>query len=180
MIMRANRAFLGLITFCLLAALQFANAQDSKDTQKQTQQHVVAYHVDFSLNELADGKKINTRHYSMNIASQHSMGEQVLNIGSRVPLLHPEAGKVDYIDLGTNIRVLMEFPYQGAEAAVTVRANITTLADPNETGQNPPLRQMTLSGSTPLILDKTMTIASADDPDSRHEFRLEMTVTKLN
>lgn len=177
--MRINSAVPRLLVFCLFAMPHFAGAQDNNNDAKPPQQRLVAYHLDFSINEIAEGKKINSRHYSMNIATQRGNAFQQLKIGSRLPVVQSEDGKIQYLDLGTSFSV--ELTYQASEATINVNAEISSLADPDyrTKGPNPPLRQMRLGGSSPLILDKQMTVATADDPDSKHEFRLEMTVTKL-
>jgi len=41
------------------------------------------------------------------------------------------------------------------------------------------VRQIKISGDTLLIIGKPILIGSVDDPNSRRQFQLEVTVTKL-
>jgi hypothetical protein len=77
------------------AAKPEMNAKPSKRAEKP----VHAYRVDFSLNELEDGKKINTRQYSVNVNSDES---NEIKIGTRVPVESKEE-EFQYLDVGTNV-----------------------------------------------------------------------------
>src|ERR1700685_2915271 len=54
-----------------------------------------AYRVDYSINELEDGKKINTRQYSLNLNDNDA---NELKIGTRVPV-EAKQGEMEYIDV---------------------------------------------------------------------------------
>jgi hypothetical protein len=41
------------------------------------------------------------------------------------------------------------------------------------------VRQIKISGDTLLVVGKAIMIGSADDPNSKRQFQLEVTVTKL-
>jgi len=43
----------------------------------------------------------------------------------------------------------------------------------------PLLRQMVISGTPQIIFDKPMIVGSVDDPNSKREYQLEVTATKL-
>lgn len=132
------------------------------------------YRLDFSINELEDGKKINVRHYSTNITG----GSHELKIGSRVPI-ESESGKFVYLDIGTSIATKV---YGSPEAPILdVTAEISNLAvpDQNTHGGQPTIRQMIISGNTLIVFDKPMIIAAVADPNSKREFQLEVLVTKL-
>ena len=83
-------------------------AQQSSEAPKAAAQDspklVEAYRLDFSINELEDGKKINTRQYSMNLNGNDSND---LKIGTKVPIEAKE-GQFEYIDVGTNISARMQ------------------------------------------------------------------------
>lgn len=166
-----------------ICTLPSASAQDEKEVPKPARQFAT-YHLELAINELADGKKINSRHYSLNVADQNISGGVTLKIGTRVPI-QAEEGKVQYLDIGTSINVrLVTFiggptPYP---PTIIVDANVSSLADSNQvkSGSTTPLiRQVTLAGASPVVLDKPMIIASAADPESNHEFQLTVTATKL-
>lgn len=133
------------------------------------------YRLDLSINELEDGKKINTRHYSMNLTDDSATKE--LKIGTRVPV-QPEEGKFQYIDLGTSISAKLYL--NNNSLTLDVRVEVSSLASADQATRGQPLvRQMVLSGRTLVVPDRPMVIGSVDDPNSRREFQLEATATKI-
>ena len=170
-------AFMWLIAFA--ATLPIAKAQDS--TPKMVvpvKTPVNAYHLDFSVNELESGKKINARQYSMNISDDSS--PKVLKIGTRVPV-EGENGKFDYIDVGTSITAQM-VSWQ-TPLGLDVLVDISNFANADEAlrgNGRPLLRQMQINGRMPVVFGKPIVVGSVDDPNSNHQFQLEVTVTKLN
>src|SRR5208337_3954869 len=80
---------------------------------------VHAYRLDFSVNELEDGKKINTRQYSLNLNADDA---NEIKIGTRVPV---DAGHdtFQYIDVGTSIWCRIGERPDGV--ALAVRAEIS-------------------------------------------------------
>jgi len=142
------------------------------------------YRLDFSLNELADGKTVNTRHYSMHL----TVGESnEIKIGTRVPVASasspslPSATQYQYVDVGTNI--WSQLREHGDEWVLIVRSDVSNLD--LETSQHagaflpPIIRQIKISGDTLLVVGKPIVIGSVDDPNSKRQFQLEVTVTKL-
>lgn len=180
--MRRSRLLLVLTMLSICSTSLLMAAQDTVAPQPPARQSV-AFRLDLSINELVEGKKVNSRHYSMNVASQTGNGGfQQLKIGTRVPVQSEEGkeGKFEYLDLGTSITVHMSPAFPTSPATIDVNAEIASIADPDQAKlPRPLLRQVRLSGSLPLIPDKQMVIASADDPDSNHEFQLTILATKL-
>jgi hypothetical protein len=134
-----------------------------------------AYRLDLSINELDDGKKINMRHYSMNLTDDS--GTKELKIGTRVPV-EPEQGKFQYLDLGTYISAKMYM--NQSSLTLDVRVEVSSLASADQATRGQPLvRQMVLSGRTLVVPDRAMVIGSVDDPNSKREFQLDVTATKI-
>jgi hypothetical protein len=158
------------------ASKQSETREETKSSAKPSQRQATAYRFDFSINELEDGKKLNTRKYSMNL-SDYSGGGQDLKIGTRVPI-RSEDTKFQYLDIGTSIHARLPW---STPPTLDVIAEFTGFASPEEAtkGDHPLLRQMRISGSTTLILNKPMIIGSVADPNSKREFELEVTATKL-
>jgi hypothetical protein len=179
--MRKNAFLLAFMTglFVCMVGLR-AGAQDDKEATKASGEHpVTAYHLDFSINELEDGKKINTRHYSMDLATQNGFGSDEIKIGSRVPT-QVEDGKFEYLDIGTSISVRMSSPPVAGSTTINVQAEISGFADADQAKAGHPLiRQVRLSGSTIVVPDKLLIIGSADDPNSKRAFQLTVTATKV-
>jgi len=169
--------------FLMTLALVVAMGGKTRLMQAQelvVQDHITAYRVDFTINEFEEGKKINARHYSMNLSvGPVNVGPtKELKIGTRVPV-EAEQGKFQYLDVGTNISAQLR-EFKGA-TSLDVRVDISNFATPDQAtkGGQGLLRQMVISGSTLVGLDKPMVVGTVDDPNSKREFQLEVTVTKL-
>ena len=135
-----------------------------------------AYNLDFSINELEDGKKINSRQYSLKLNTNDS---NEIKIGTRVPMEVKE-GEFQYLDVGTNIWAQLR--EQRGQTELVVRAEVSNFAIPEQGEKrdpHPALRQLKISGSTLLPLGRPMVMDSVEDPNSRRTFQLEVTVTKL-
>jgi hypothetical protein len=140
------------------------------------QKPVHAYRLDFSVNELEDGKKINTRQYSLNLNADDA---NEIKIGTRVPV-DAKPGEFQYMDVGTSIWCRIGERSDGIP--MSVRADISNFAIPEQgTGQvsRPEIRQFKINASTLAQLGKPMIVGSVDDPNSKRQFQLEVTVTKL-
>jgi hypothetical protein len=162
----------------MMAAGGTAKAAQDSNTPKGTsaaEKAVSPYRVDFSVNEMEDGKKINTRQYSMNLNAEES---NEIKIGTRVPF-EPKQGEFQYIDVGTNIWCRLEERSNGL--SIAVRAEISNFAMPDQTAEQtrPIIRQLSIKASTVAQLGKPMVVGSVDDPNSKRTFQLEVTVTKL-
>lgn len=151
------------------------NAADEKSTVQKEKSTMEAYHLDFSLNEIEDGKKINSRQYSTDLATNE--GNEI-KIGTRVPVQSKD-GEFQYLDIGTNI--FARVGETRGQTELVVRAEISNFATPEHDPRDmhPVIRQMKIGGSTLLPLGKTIVIGSVDDPNSKRQFQLEVTVTKL-
>ncbi len=156
-----------------------ANAGPSKN------QSVQSYRLDFSVNEIADGKVVNARHYTMNLISGSS---NEIKIGTRVPVFTRTSGagvqmpnEYQYLDVGTSIWAQLR--EHGDELILAVRGEVSNLDMNSEAGHGPSLppvvRQIKISGDTLLVTGKPIVIGSTDDPNSKRQFQLEVTATKL-
>jgi hypothetical protein len=180
---RMTSAFAGnmlLVVLAVSGGVGRIAAQQSTEAPKATAQDspklVEAYRLDFSINELEDGKKINTRQYSMNLNGNDSND---LKIGTRVPLEGKE-GQFEYIDVGTNISARMQC--RNGQVEVFVHTDMSNFAIPEQAqghDTHPVIRQLKISGSTLAVLGKPMIVGSVDDPNSKRQFQVEVTVNKL-
>jgi hypothetical protein len=183
--------FLIVIALVLNLGTGSSRAQDNSAKAPEERKPDPAFHLDFNLNELQDGKKINTRSYAMDLVAAHSgpNGRYLSNnpgqikIGTRVPI-ETDQGKVDYMDLGTSIRCNLS-GNDSEGPTIDVRADVTSLVPRADTDayrpatRNPIIRQISMSSSTATPLGKMTTLSTVDDPDSKRQFQLEVTVTKL-
>lgn len=159
-------------------------AQESSDAKTQKPQPIEAYRLDFSFNELEGEKKINTRHYSMDTTSREHPIE--IKIGSRVPVESGTASgstQFQYVDVGTTISAQLRPNGQSEEQELVVNSEVSNVDLTVQAGsipnQPPVIRRIKIDGSTLLTLGKPLLIGSMDDPNSKRQFQLEVTVTKL-
>lgn len=150
------------------------NTESSAGTEHERPVH--AYRLDFSVNELEDGKKINSRQYSLNLNADDA---NEIKIGTRVPV---EAGQnqFQYMDVGTSIWCRIGERADGVP--LTVRAEISNFAIPEQAAgrdARPAIRQFRINASTLAVPGKPMIVGSVDDPNSKRQFQLEVTVNRL-
>jgi hypothetical protein len=169
------------IVWCAILGLAFfltipLNAQDSAKTEAPaTQQPIATYRLNFTMNELEDGKTIDVRSYTMNLNAGD--GNEV-KIGTRVPV-EAKQGEFQYIDVGTTIWCKLK--ESGNGISLDVRAEFSNFAvrDQENRTTMPLLRQFSIRGSTITSSGKPVTIGSVDDPNSKRRFQLEVTATKV-
>jgi len=167
----------------LLAGPHFLQGQDAAQgnipakQQSESPKVAAAYRLDFFLIELEDGKKINTREYALNLVPGY-LESNNLKIGTRVPV-EMKQGEIQYLDVGTNIYGRMRPLGDGLQ--LDAHAEVSNFADSAQQNRSsmPLLRQLWIGGSTLVVLGKPMVIGAVDDPNSKRQFQLEVTVTKL-
>jgi hypothetical protein len=170
-----------------------SRAQENTPKAVEAQKPVPAYHMEFALIELEDGKKINTRNYTMDVISEQEGNLGIireigrdgkeLKIGSRIPVEFDQ-GKLQYIDVGTNIKCrLLE---QDGALTLDARAEVSSILPSTATdrysggsGGKPVLRQLQINSVTAIIPGKVTSLGTVDDPDSKRQFQLEVKATKL-
>jgi len=178
------------IAVCVSAVLSFGVvqicAQDGAAETKPSKPNVVrAYRLDFTFNELEGEKKINTRHYSMDLASGDAPMD--MKIGTRVPVSTFSTNGKDsgtqwqYVDVGTDLNAQLRPKGDGDDELLVIRSDVSNLDLTAQSGvsSEPVIRQIRINGSTLLVLGKPLLIGSMDDPNSKRQFQLEVTVTKL-
>ncbi|HEY3975055.1 MAG TPA: hypothetical protein VGM18_18760 [Candidatus Sulfotelmatobacter sp.] len=169
-----------VLTVLAAGAWQSAAAQESGAAKAASaEKTLTVYRLDFSLNELEDGKKINSRQYSMNLVGGEA---NEFKIGTRVPVDAGKEGEYQYLDVGTNI--WCQLREHGSDLLLVVRADASNFAPTPEGSQEhssrPLIRQVKINASTNVaLLNKPTVIGSADDPNSKRQFQLEVTATKL-
>jgi hypothetical protein len=167
-------------------------AEDDKGKSDRPAKPAHAYRVDFSITELADGKKVNTRHYSMVLNSGPGSGPwSQLKIGTRVPVTTGSspsgtgsAGanlpftQFQYLDVGTSIDC--EVGEQGEDLSLNVRSDFSNLSSAEEQhSPQPIIRQIKINGQTITSPGKPVVIGAVDDPSSNRQYQLEAIITKL-
>jgi hypothetical protein len=173
-----------VLTLLVSGAIAHGAAQESSPPVPQcaqVQTAVHSYRLDYLLTETEDGKRIDSRKYSLNMGGGGQAGRSLygrIQVGTRVPVGAKTDGTAQSIDVGTTI-----------VAAVTLRDGVLDLSttcdltsaapDATKIDGRPILRTLTLVADAPLTQGKPMLVGTADDPDSKREFQLEVTVTEM-
>ena len=108
------------------ASAQAKTEAEAAAAAERAQKPIHAYRLDFSVNEMEDGKKLNTRQYSLNLNADDA---NEIKIGTRVPV-DSGPGQFQYLDVGTNIWCRIGERSDGT--ALAVRADITNFAIPDQ------------------------------------------------
>ena len=172
-----------LIAILLAPALMRATPQDSGTPKKASDSPEPghSYRLDFTVSELEDGKKINSRQYSINLNSGEA---NEIKIGTRVPVDTKE-GEFQYLDVGTSIwcrlRDRADIAWLANDVMLQVRSDLSNFAIPDQQAQSthPIIRQVKIDSSAIATVGKQMVVGSADDPNSKRQFQLEVMVTRL-
>jgi hypothetical protein len=165
-----------VVGFALCLAASASRAQEStKPLAEAREKPINAYRLDFLVNEVEDGKKINSRQYSMNLNSG-DFGQ--VKIGTRVAV-EAKQGEFQYLDVGTSIKARGR--EQDNSLLLDFWCDISNFALPGQENSNthPALRQLQINGNTIVLLGKSMVVGSVDDPNSKREFQLEVTASRL-
>jgi hypothetical protein len=172
-----------MLAATMAGGIRLSQAQDESHTTasgektEQREKPVQPYRLDFSLNELQDGKKVNSRHYSMTLnADDHHR----IRIGTRVPV-KAGSGSYQYIEVGTTINARLDRIGDDLVLGVTSEISNLDTGSPQDRDASfgPVVRNMDIDGSALLVTGKAMMIGSVDDPNSNRQFELEVTATKL-
>ncbi len=159
----------------------------ASETSANSGQHakpLQPYRLDFSFLELEDGKKINTRRYTLDLTAGT---QNQLKIGARVPVSSGTNSAIpsnnfQYMDVGTTIWANLAVEGEG-ELRLDVKSDVSNLdlnSGHDHNGASPPVvRQIQIGGTTLLVTGKPILIGSMDDPNSNRQFQLEVTATKL-
>ena len=168
-----------LLAGLVLVSSLAVRGQDAepKKNGEETNKELAAFRLDFSLIESEDSRKINTRHYSMNLVPGFTPSNEI-KIGSRVPV-EGKQGDMQYIDVGTNI--WSRLTERGGALQLEVRAELSNFANPDQENRTamPLLRQLRINASTVAMAGKPTVLGVVDDPNSKRQFQLVVTVTKL-
>jgi hypothetical protein len=170
-----------ILTLLAFGTAKLTAQQPEPARAPEVEKALSSYRLDYTLSELDDGKKINTRQYSMH--SRPSDWNEI-KIGTRVPV-ESKQGEFQYLDVGMNIRCRLidqtDLASLGTNVSLSVHADLSNFAIPEQQGQSmrPAIRQMKIEASTIAAPGKPVVVGVVDDPNSKHQYQLEVTVTKL-
>ena len=147
--------------------------QSEMSAKKEAPADFHIYRVSYKVNEVENGKTINSRSYTMT-ANMDSLAEA--RIGSRVPY---STGKdIQYQDVGMNIDCTLR--EQEGKLQVHTVLDMTTVAskesNPSLPGQ-PVFGHMRLMDVTPATIGKPAFVGAIDDVASNRHYVIEVTIT---
>jgi len=169
---------LSIVGFCFALLVAGASAQETngaKATPTDVTTPMHNYRTDYSLIESENGKKIDSRQYSLNLSKD---GRSMVQIGTRVPAGTKSDGTPQYLDADTVIvGRLIDHPNG---FVLDVSCNVTSVAgDGTSRPDRPVFRTFVIANDVVVALGKSMVVGVADDPDSKRQFELDVTVTEL-
>ncbi len=184
-------AVLLLTTWCLAAVSQETRKTDGKAAEskavetKAESKPVAYYRLDFTVNELEDGKKVNSRSYSTVVEASGRGSHGYWKVGSRVPA-NAGKGEFTYIDVGVNMDMynitekdgLLTFEMNGDVSSI-VPGEQPQQGLPPVLSLPPVLRHARFGGPTVVTPGKSTVLYSLDDVNSKHRFQIELLATKL-
>lgn len=150
------------------------------------------YHLVFVVKELDAGKVINSRDYSMSIATienpnMNNFSTRSIRTGTRVPVEY-ETGKVSYVDIGVNIDCKNVIDL-GSSLGMDVSTDISSIQndsafDPSRTQtpitrNNPMIQQNKWNSQVSVVLGKPTVLFSSDEVTSKRTLQLELTATEI-
>ena len=167
------------------ASLKWAAAQDTAKQGEPQVKPTDSYKVDFTVNELDNGKKINSRSYSMLVradAIPKFTDTKRLRVGSRVPYATGtgSASTFQYQDVGMNIDCRL-LPMGNGNVVIDTNWEYTSLEPGASHDTLPPVfRQVRSSVEAVVPVSKPTVISEMDDVASTHHYVFEVKVTKIN
>jgi hypothetical protein len=152
-----------------------AGSSNGKETQLAVQVEKHYYRLNFVLRETEEGRVINQRAFTMNIAADPPQTEKPMwwNVrsGTRVPVTDTK-GATSYVDVGVNLDVRASDVADGLQLEVTSEISSAGTQNGN---MAPSIRQVKVRSAVMAPVGKPTMVFTADDPASQHRFELEVT-----
>lgn len=179
----------------ITVAGRFANAQEASKAVSpppaETQAKVDSiYRLDYVVRELEDGKRINSRNYSLSARTQEWAS---IRVGSRVPIGTSgsqgpggvQYSGMQYQDVGIDIDSRpVEHDHDFMLGTRFESSSVVTPDKPADERDNPYLkapviRRVRFDGYSLVPLGKPTVIATLDDVATNRRYEIEVTVTKV-
>ena len=132
------------------------------------------YKLNFVLKESNESKVLNERMFNMSISADPAGGREHswwnMRAGTRLPVR--DANGTNFVDVGVNLDVAARDSDSGLQLDVTTE--ISSVAT-EEAAVPAPIRQVKVKAAVFSPIGKPMTVFTAEDPVSRHQFQLEVT-----
>jgi hypothetical protein len=140
-----------------------------------------SYKVEFTVNEMDNGKKINSRSYMMLLRAEAVpkwTDRHHLRVGSQVPIAQG-GNAFTYRDVGMNIDCRL-LPMGNGKVAIGTSWDYSSLGgEQGHDTQSPVIRHVRSDVEAVVPLDKPTVISEMDDVASTHRYVFEVKVTKI-
>jgi hypothetical protein len=178
-------ALLGMLVMLALVSQAVAQGDKKTDGPAPAAQNgntavnkpLNVYRLDFALSEFVDGKKVNTRNYTVT-AREDEMNK--LRSGVRYPVAAATADKstqFQYIDVGVSIdcRVVERGGYLELNAVID-----SSDIEGADVHRAPNVMDQPVIGQMKSDIRSSTMVSSMEDPASKRRFQLDVTATKAN
>ncbi len=175
--MHTTRMFILVTVVIYLAAV--AAAQQEKPAEQPAAAPTSTYRVQYTISELADGKRINSRSYET--LMQEPAGGAVqwsqIRMGNRVPV--PGDKGPHYLDIGISIDSGLQ--REGGQLLMRTRIDLSSLAPEqgNTPGAMPVLRSIRFNSDNLVSTGQKVLVSSGDDVNTNHRFEVEALLTRV-
>jgi hypothetical protein len=162
------------------ACLPLAGVAQESNASKNAEKSAGAYKLEFSLRELAGGKRVNTRSYTMTV-EDGSWGK--IRVGNKVPFATGSvtgSTEYQYQDVGVRIDCRPRVRENGLSLDFTVE--LSSVLTPRETGlpvEHPVFRNNSLSTEAVVPFGKATVVGTLDDVTSDRRYEIEITATQV-
>jgi hypothetical protein len=137
-----------------------------------------AFRVEYSVREMEDGKRINSRAYKLLVQKDEWAR---VRVGSRVPYLAGEK-EIQYADVGINIDCRIREERDTDVTLLTTFDSSSLAREDRVVGQgmsNPVFRHVRAESASAIPFGKPTMINVVDDVVTSHQYEIEVTVTKV-
>lgn len=151
--------------------------QSEQASPKEASQSVSIYKVSYKVNEVENGRMINSRSYTLMAQTGKTMS---VRIGNRVPYA-TNGNNIQYSSVGMNIDSTIDD--LGENLLVHTKLEMNTLAakEPGSSLSHPPVfNDLRLVDATSAAIGKPAFVGSLDDVASNRRYVIEVTVTKAD
>ena len=181
-----KRTATSLVLALVLAGLVFvprAAAQESARGSETQAKPSDSYRIEFTVNEMDNGKKINSRSYSMQIRAETVpkwTDWKRLRVGSQVPIAGEGGIQYTYRDVGMQIDCRLMPLVEGKVAVATTWDYSSLGAGPGTDAPHPVIRHVRSEVEATVPLDKPTVISEVDDVASTRRYVFEVKAAKIN
>ena len=167
-----------------VAVLPLSAAQDAAKESESLAKSSDSYRVEFTIDEQDNGKKINSRSYSLLVRSETSgkwTDMKRLRVGSNVPVAvgANSTNGLQYMDIGMNIDCRL-LPLGNGKVAIDTNWEYSSAENAQEREMgHPVIRHVSSSVDADVPLNKPTVVAEVDDVASTHRFVFEVKITKI-